>query len=102
MEDKCVIGSLAPKNKHAGYHIKDIAPGKFGELSKIREEVDEAFDAEEQGNRLMVLVELADIIGAIGGYLSDKYGEAVTLQDLITMSEATQRAFAAGHRKPKE
>jgi hypothetical protein len=86
----------------AGYHVKDIAPGKFGELSKIREEVEEAFDAEEQGNRLMVLVELADIIGAIDGYLFEKYGEAVTLQDLITMSDATRRAFVTGHRKPKE
>jgi hypothetical protein len=86
----------------AGYHIKDIAPGKFGELSKIREELDEAFDAEEQENKLMILVELADIIGAVEGYLSNNFNQAVSLEDLVKMARVTQSAFETGHRKPKE
>lgn len=86
----------------AGYHIKDIVPGKYGELSKVKEELEEAFDAEEQGNRLMVLIELADIIGAISGYLDKKYNSNFTLQDLMKMVESNKRAFESGHRKPKE
>lgn len=85
----------------AGYHIKNIIPGQFGQLSKIREELDEAFDAEEQGNKLMVLVELADIIGAIDGYISREYGQAVNINDLIVMANATKQAFVSGHREPK-
>ncbi len=88
--------------KQAGYHVKKIAPGQFGELSKIQEEIEEAFDAEEQGNKLMVLVELADIIGAIDGYLALKFKNTLTVQDLVKMAEATRRAFENGHRKPKE
>jgi hypothetical protein len=85
----------------AGYHVRDIIQGKYGELSKIREELDEAYDAEEQNNNLMILVELADIIGAINGYLEHKFQNTVSIQDLVKMSEATQRAFNSGHRKPK-
>ena len=29
-----------------GYHVKEIQRGTYGELSKIKEEVDEALDAE--------------------------------------------------------
>lgn len=35
--------------------------GKFGEASKIREELDEFIDACEQGCKLMALQELSDI-----------------------------------------
>ena len=80
------------------YHLKEIPRGEFGELSKIQEEVLEAIDAEEQNNRLMVLIELSDIIGAIDGYLV-KYYPDFQLRDLITMAKATQRAFNSGARK---
>lgn len=45
----------------ADYHIRKIRRGKFGEASKIREELDEFIDACEQGCKLMALQELSDI-----------------------------------------
>lgn len=82
-----------------GYHIKEIARGKFGEFSKIREEFLEAEDALEQDNKVMLLVELADLIGAIEEYCS-KYN--IKLDDLIRMKEATKRAFKDGTREPRD
>lgn len=43
----------------------------------------------------MLLVELADLIGAIEGYCTK---HNITLDDLITMKEATKRAFSDGTR----
>lgn len=56
-----------------GFHQKEIKKGVYGELSKIEEELQEAYDALEQGQDLMLLIELADMIGAIEG-VSKKYG----------------------------
>jgi hypothetical protein len=81
-----------------GYHLTPIQKGTLGELSKIREELDEAFDAEKQDNPVMCLLELSDLLGAVECYLEAKH-PSVTLNDLLTMSEATQRAFKKGHRK---
>jgi len=82
-----------------GYHVRKIERGRVGDLSKIREELEEAADAEEQGNRLMVLQELSDMIGAIDSYLQAKYNGVFNLGDLVTMTRATQRAFVKGDRK---
>jgi hypothetical protein len=68
----------------AGWHKKKIKKGVFGELSKIREELDEAYDAEERGQVLMLLFELSDIIGAAGG-VAEKYG--LSLKDLVKFSK---------------
>jgi hypothetical protein len=81
-----------------GYHLTDIPRGEFGHLSKILEEVHEAIDAEKQGNLLMTLIELSDIIAAIEGYLVN-YADSISLEDLIVMARATQRAFSVGERK---
>lgn len=81
----------------AGYHLKEIAKGEVGELSKIYEEVEEIKDAEEQGVDIMLLVELSDLIGAIDLYLK-KHHSSITVYDLIDMSEVTQRAFKTGGR----
>lgn len=81
-----------------GYHIKEIEKGNIGELSKVYEEVEEVKDASTQDNELMVLVELSDVVGAIECYL-DKHHKSITLQHLITMSDATKRAFKSGSRK---
>lgn len=81
-----------------GYHSKEIPRGKFGEFSKIKEEFMEAEDAFEQGNKVMLLVELADLIGAIEGYCSI-YN--ITLDDLLKMKESTKRAFNDGTRSPR-
>lgn len=81
-----------------GYHLIPIMKGEFGELSKIEEELQELKDANEQGNRLMELVELSDLIGAIRGYLNSHYPD-FSLTDLIIMADATSRAFESGSRK---
>ena len=83
--------------ENPGYHITPIVKGELGEISKIKEEVDELVDAELQGCRVMVLVELADLLGSIDAYLEKKqYG--ITLEDLQVMSKITKRAFTNGHR----
>lgn len=82
----------------AGYHKKPIQKGKLGELSKIREELDEFFDAQEQGVRVMELVELSDLWGAMDHYLNN-YHPGYTMEDLKEMSEVTYRAFNSGRRE---
>lgn len=80
-----------------GYHLADIPKGVYGEVSKIEEEVCELKDAQAQGNKVMELVELSDLIGAIRGYLR-KYHKDYTIQNLLTMADATERAFSSGYR----
>lgn len=82
-----------------GYHINEIERGTFGEFSKIKEEFLEAEDALQQENKVMALVEMADLIGAIEGYCLKNHN--ITLNDLIKMKEATTRAFTDGTRKPR-
>lgn len=79
------------------YHVNEIPRGEYGEISKIVEEVLELQDAEEQGAKLMALNELADIIGAVEGYLN-KHHPSLTLADLLKMKDLTAKAFASGHR----
>lgn len=67
-----------------GFHKVKIKKGKYGELSKIREELDEAYDAEEQGQDLMLLIELSDMLGAIDA-VARKYG--MTLNQLMKFAE---------------
>lgn len=80
-----------------GYHLADIPRGKLGELSKIEEEVAELRDANTQGVKIMELVELSDLIGAVRCYLSEHHPDT-TLDDLVKMSDVTARAFHNGHR----
>ena len=81
----------------AGYHVRQIPRGVFGELSKIKEEIEEIEDAIEQGCSIMELVELADLYGAIEGYLASKH-PSVSMEDLKCMAHITGRAFRTGHR----
>lgn len=81
-----------------GYHQKEIARGVYGQLSKVNEEVQEALDAEEQNNPVMLLVELSDIIGAIEGYLEEHFKGTIRLRDLVVMAQATKKAFQTGGR----
>lgn len=82
-----------------GYHNRPIEKGVLGQLSKIQEELSEAMDAEEQGNKIMLLVELSDLVGAIRGYMDKNFGSTVTFDDLLKMSDATKRAFETGGRR---
>ena len=82
-----------------GYHLRKIKKGKFGEFSKIQEEFEELLDAVEQKSPVMMLCELADIIGAIEEFTLQKYN--IKLHDLLLMKDATKRAFLDGSRKSK-
>lgn len=66
------------------FHKTEITRGVYGELSKVQEELDEAVDAEAQGQDLMLLVELSDIVGAVAGVAS-KYG--MSIEQLVTFSK---------------
>lgn len=81
----------------AGYHLRDIPKGIFGELTKIEEELEEIKDSIEQKSKLMELIELSDLYGAIQGYL-EKHHPGVTMEELRIMSDITQRAFRSGAR----
>lgn len=85
--------------ENPGYHLEEIPRGEYGEISKILEEAAELKDAMKQGNKIMVLIELCDVIGAIDGYLDNYYGDKITIDHLITMAFTTKRAFSSGHRK---
>ena len=80
-----------------GYHLAHIEKGQLGDISKIEEEVAELRDAKTQGARIMELVELSDLVGAIRLYLG-KHHPTFSLTDLIVMSDITERAFKNGHR----
>jgi phosphoribosyl-ATP pyrophosphohydrolase len=54
---------------HFGYHINIINKGIIGECSKIIEEIEEVIDAEKQKSKIMILVELSDLLGAILLYI---------------------------------
>ncbi len=83
--------------ENPGYHLKSIPKGEVGELSKVYEELLEAYEAESQDSALMVLIELSDLIGAVDRYLQ-KHHQSIKLEDLIKMSSITQRAFDSGRR----
>lgn len=79
-----------------GYHLSEIKKGVLGEISKIEEELNELKDAEKQGSKIMTMVELSDMYGAIEEY-AKKY--EITMTDLKSFSDITKRAFKNGHRK---
>lgn len=85
-------------SQKAGYHVTPITKGILGESSKLREEIEELIDAEKQGCKIMALLELADLVGAIDMYL-EKNAPTFSVEDLIKMSKITKRAFVHGHRK---
>lgn len=85
----------------AGYHIHQISKGVYGELSKIQEELDELRDAEAQGIKILALVELSDLYGAVDQYLKQHH-PGVTMDDLRDMAAVTHRAFQQGVRVASE
>lgn len=80
----------------SGYHKAEIPKGVLGEFSKIVEEFLEAEDAHAQGNPIMTLCELSDLIGAIEAYAA-RY--QISLDEIITMTRATESAFESGRRQ---
>lgn len=80
-----------------GYHSRPIKRGVLGEASKIVEECEEFVDAVDQGVKIMALVELSDLLGAMSAYLATHH-PGMTLDDLQAMRLVTERAFRNGRR----
>ena len=78
-----------------GYHKIEIQKGTLGQFSKIREEFEELQDAIRQENKVLIICELTDMIGAIEEY-AKKYN--LTLDDLRSFSDLTKSAFKEGKR----
>jgi len=79
------------------YHLKAIEKGKLGEFSKIQEEIAELLDSNEQSNKILIICELCDLLGAIEAYVRNHH--SLSLDDLIQMKNSTERAFQLGSRK---
>jgi hypothetical protein len=80
----------------SGYHKKKIAKGELGYITKVQEEVDEYMDAAEQDIKIMEMLELADIYGALEEVAKKQYN--LTMDDLKKMSDVTKKAFQSGER----
>ena len=80
-----------------GYHLTPITQGEYGELSKLSEELEEVLDASGQEAKVMIVLELSDLFGAMEGYLG-KHHPDTTMNDLKIMSDITKRAFRNGQR----
>lgn len=79
-----------------GYHKNKIPKGKLGDASKIREEYLEWKDANEQGDPILELCELSDLVGAIKHYCIDKHN--ISLMEVIQFNNKTEQAFKDGTR----
>ena len=86
------------ESSNYGYHTRYIEKGELGCFSKIREEFEELQDAYEQGDKIMQLCELSDLVGAIRHYAETLSGGRIDLQELISFNEKTERAFKSGRR----
>jgi len=80
------------------YHTREIKKGEYGEFSKIEEEWEELSDAWGQGAKLLILCELADMYGAMAGYV-EKHFPGMTMVDVEVMAKMTISAFKEGKRK---
>lgn len=82
------------------YHKSKIEKGVYGHFSKIKEEFQELQDAIDQQDKILTLVELSDLIGAIEGFV--EFELKMSLNDLLKFKELTKHAFTSGHRKPSD
>jgi len=80
-----------------GYHKTEIEKGVYGHFSKIKEEFQELQDAIDQKDKILTLVELSDLIGAIEGFV--EFELKLSLNDLVKFKELTKQSFISGHRK---
>lgn len=82
------------------YHKnKNIKKGTVGEFSKIAEEFEELKDAVEQDDKILILCEISDLLGAVELYLSKNFYESISFENCIAFSRKTQNAFREGTRK---
>lgn len=71
---------------------KQILKGKIGEFSKIQEEFEELKDAAEQGDRVLTICELTDLVGAIDFYASNYFN--LKIEDLKIFSDKRVASFS--------
>ncbi len=79
-----------------GYHTRNFEKGIYGDFSKVQEEWEELLDARFQNARVLELCEIADLYGAIAGYVESNFG--MTMGDIAQMAEMTRSAFVEGGR----
>lgn len=79
-----------------GYHIEKIEKGEIGKFSKIKEEFEELEDAFNQGDKILQICELTDLIGAIEFYIKNNFN--LTIEDLKKFSDKTISAFKENKR----
>lgn len=79
---------MSNSKKRSYFHEKPVTRGVYGEFSKIQEELEEAIDAAERGQTLLLRIELANLIGAVKG-VADKYG--FNFYELAQFSELVSR-----------
>ncbi len=79
-----------------GYHKTKIKKGVIGEYSKVKEEFEELTDAVRQNNKVLIICELTDLLGAIEEYVK-KFN--LSINDLKGFSDLTKSAFKEGSRK---
>lgn len=77
------------------YHTRKIEKGVLGQFSKIKEEFEEAQDAFEQGDEILILCELSDMLGAIEEYVKIWN---LDIESLKKFSDKTKSAFKEGKR----
>lgn len=82
--------------KHA-CHVSPIPVGTVGEFSKIVEEFHEAQDAHLQGDKVMLLIELGDMLGAVERFVAKNF-KGVTFDDLVIRMKAHHAAIDAKQR----
>jgi len=79
-----------------GYHKNKISKGYYKEFSKIKEEFEELEDAYQQGDPILQLCEMADLIGAIEAYSIFYFG--IGIEKIIDFNNKTKEAFKEGSR----
>ncbi len=85
------------KIRKKGYHEATVPKTLPGSFLKILEETEEAKDAYLTQNPIMLLVELADLYGAMELFLGKEF-PSMSMEDLKTMHQVTKRAFQHGRR----
>lgn len=85
---------------NTGYHLKQIKKGVLGELSKIEEELEELKDSELQGIKIMSLIELSDLYGAIEFFVQDKFN--LEMDDLKKFSDLNKKVKSSPKLSTKE
>jgi phosphoribosyl-ATP pyrophosphohydrolase len=82
----------------AGYHITYIKKGKLGAFSKVEEEFYEFVDSQNQDAKIMGLIELSDLIGALHIYLAKHFDLDLHKQVLPKIKLKTEEKSEGKHK----